>query len=49
VAAVTSGDQAADAAIVGSALVRRMGGASDPVADAERFTAELADALPAAV
>lgn len=34
----------ADAAIVGSALVRRMGG-SDPVGEAERFTRELAAGL----
>ncbi len=45
VAAVTSGEHAADAAIVGSALVRRMAAADDPVAEAERFTAELASAV----
>src|SRR5690606_35115132 len=42
VAAVTS---VADAAIVGSALVRRMGEAKDPVAAAGAFTAELAKGL----
>ncbi|MFK7960089.1 MAG: tryptophan synthase subunit alpha [Phycisphaerales bacterium] len=42
VAAVT---QKADAAIVGSALVRTMGDAADPVAAAERMTASLAAAL----
>lgn len=45
VAAVTS---IADAAIVGSALVRRMGEAKDPVAAAGAFTAELAKGLRAA-
>jgi tryptophan synthase alpha chain len=35
----------ADAAIVGSALVRRLAGASDPVGEAERFCAELAKGL----
>ena len=38
----------ADAAIVGSALVRRMGEASDPVAEAKRFTRELASGLSGA-
>jgi tryptophan synthase alpha chain len=47
VAAVTGGSAAADAAIVGSALVRRMAEAADPVTEAERFVAELAGALPA--
>lgn len=42
VAAVTA---VADAAIVGSALVRRMGEANDPAAAAGRFTAELAAGL----
>lgn len=42
VAAVT---RIADAAIVGSALVRRMGDADDPVAAAGTFTAELAQGL----
>ena len=36
---------AADAAIVGSALVRRMGQADDPVGAASRFAAELAEGL----
>ena len=45
VAAVTEGPGGADAAIVGSALVRRMRDAADPVAEAERFTAELATGL----
>lgn len=45
VAAVT---RSADAAIVGSALVRRMGEAKDPVAAAADFCAELAGALSAA-
>lgn len=35
----------ADAAIVGSALVRRMGQAGDPIAEAERFIRELAGGL----
>lgn len=35
----------ADAAIVGSALVTRMGQSSDPAAEAERFTRELAAGL----
>ncbi|UCD73900.1 MAG: tryptophan synthase subunit alpha [Phycisphaerales bacterium] len=42
VAAVT---QSADAAIVGSALVRRMGEAADPVAAAGQFVGELASGL----
>ena len=42
VAAVT---QSADAAIVGSALVRRMSEATDPAAAARRFVAELAAGL----
>jgi tryptophan synthase alpha chain len=45
VAAVT---RSADAAIVGSALVRRMGEAKDPVAAAADYCAELAGALSAA-
>lgn len=45
VAAVTA---SADAAIVGSALVRRMGDADDPVAEATRFTESLAAGLPTA-
>jgi tryptophan synthase alpha chain len=39
----------ADAAIVGSALVRRMRDAADPVAAAKAFTAELAGGLRAQV
>ena len=35
----------ADAAIVGSALVRRLAGTSDPVGEAERFCGELAKGL----
>ena len=42
VAAVTA---SADAAIVGSALVRRMGQAKDPVAAAASFISELAGSL----
>jgi len=41
VAAVT---RVADAAIVGSALVRRMGAARDPVEEARRFVSELSEA-----
>jgi tryptophan synthase alpha chain len=46
VAAVTAGPEGAEAAIVGSALVRRIAEAADPVADAEAFTRTLAEALP---
>ena len=46
VAAVTAGPEGAEAAIVGSALVRRLAEAADPVADAEAFTRNLAEALP---
>ncbi len=46
VAAVTAWPDGAEAAIVGSALVRRLAEAADPVADAEAFTATLAGALP---
>lgn len=42
---VTAVTAAADAAIVGSALVRRMGQADDPVGAASRFAAELAEGL----
>jgi len=42
VAAITA---SADAAIVGSALVRRMGQATDPVAEAESFVRDLASGL----
>ena len=37
----------ADAAIVGTALVRRMGDADDPVAAAAGFVSDLARGLPA--
>lgn len=39
------GSGAADAAIVGSAMVRRLESAADPAAEAERFTRELAGGL----
>ena len=42
---VHAATESADAAIVGSALVRRIGEADDPVAEAERMTRELASGL----
>ena len=44
---MTAVTRVADAAIVGSALVRRMGEADDPVAAAATFVRELATGLVA--